>query len=132
MKRLILLLLALGSVGSLFSQEQSVMIKEPAEQCYQDLKQTLVVIRFDDAQMMVTSRPLVTTTSGNVLMFARVFPEKNDTSCKIVVGIESPDRSVSWNAANSSYLWQTAHTLAGKIESTRKAREKAAKKAAKE
>ena len=132
MKHFILIFLAACCIGSLSAQEQSVTIKEPAEQCYQDMKANLQVLRFDDAQMMVVSRPLLTTMSGNVEMVARVFPEKNDTQCKIVVAFDSPNHSVAWNAMGSNALWQSAHTLGAKIESTMKAREKAAKKATKQ
>jgi hypothetical protein len=132
MKHLILIFLAACSVSSLVAQEQSAIVKEPVEQCYQDLKANVQVLRFDDAQMMVVSRPLLTNLSGNVQMVVRVFQEKNDTECKIVVAFDSPDHSVAWNAMGSNALWRSAHSLAAKIESTMKAREKAAKKAAKE
>ncbi len=128
MKHLMLALLAVCSAGSLWAQ-QSVTVKEPSGQCYQDMKDSLPVIRFDDSQMMVVSRPLVTTTSGNVQIFARVFQEKHDTQCKIIVGIDSPDNSVAWNALNSSYLWRSAHLVAAKIDNVMKARQKAEKKA---
>ncbi len=109
--------------------QQSATVKEPVEQCYLDLKANLQeVIRWDDEHMTVTSRPLLTNMSGNVQVVTRLFQEKNDTECKIVVAFESPDHSVAWNAVNSSYLLRTASLYKAKIESTMKAREKAAKK----
>ena len=111
------------------SAQQSVTVKEPVEQCYQDLKANLPeAIRWDDEHMTVTSRPLLTTMSGSVQVVTRLFQEKNDTQCKIVVAIESPDRSVAWNAMNSGALLQTASLFKARIESQMKAREKAAKK----
>ena len=128
MKHLTVILFAVVSTASLYAQ-QSVTIKEPAEQCYLDLKANLPeAIRWDDAQMMVTSRPLLTTTSGNVQLVARVFPEQKDTQCKIVVAIDAPTNSESWNAANSSALWQNAHMFQARIDSAMKAREKKANK----
>jgi hypothetical protein len=135
MKHLLLIFLASYSISVLNAQEQSVTIKEPVEQCYQDLKATLPVIRFDDQHMTVVSRPLLTYTSGstgNLEMVVRLFPEKNDTECKLVVAFSSPEHSAAWNAMGSNYLWRNAHTMAGKIESVRKSREKAEKKAAKQ
>lgn len=127
MKYLVAIFLALFCVGSLWAQ-QSVTIKEPAEQCYQDLKANLPeAVRWDDKQMMVTSRPLVTLTTGNVQLLARVFQEQQDTTCKIVVAIDAPTGSPAWNAENSSWLWRNAHTFKARIESTMKAREKKAK-----
>jgi hypothetical protein len=82
--------------------------------------------------MMVVGRPLLTTMSGSVQMVARVFQEKNDTQCKIVVTFESPDHSVALNSLGSDALWKTVHQLGARIESTRKAREKAAKKSPKQ
>ncbi len=111
------------------SAQQSVTVKEPVEQCYQDLKANLPeAIRWDDERMTVTSRPLLTNMSGNVQVVTRLFQEKNDTECKIVIAFESPDHSVAWNAVNSSYLFRTASLFRARIESTMKAREKAAKK----
>jgi hypothetical protein len=53
-----------------------VTIKEPAEQCYQDLKSNLPeAIRWNDELMTVTSRPLVTTLSGSVQVITRIFTE---------------------------------------------------------
>ncbi len=129
MKRLILILFAVASIGSLHAQPQSVTIKEPAGQCYLDLKANLPeAIRWDDEQLMVRSRPLITTMSGNVEVVTRVFQEEKDTKCKIVVAIDSPDHSTAWNATNSSALWRIAHTMQARIESAMKAREKANKK----
>ena len=77
---LIFLLFAAASIGSLFAQE-SVIIKEPSEQCYQDLKANLPeAVRWDDKQHMVLSRPLATLVTGNVQIFAPVFQEAGDTS----------------------------------------------------
>jgi len=128
MKKLILIVFAIVSVGSL-SAQQSVTVKEPSGQCYQDLKANLPeAIRWDDEHMMVTSRPLVTTMSGNVQYVAQIFQEKNDTMCKIVVAIDAPTHSTAWNSANSSTLFRTAALFKARIESTMKAREKANKK----
>lgn len=128
MKQLVLILLAIVSIGSL-SAQQSVTIKEPAEQCYQDLKANLPeAIRWDDAQMAVESRPLLTTMSGNVQVIARIFQEKNDTQCKLVVAIDAPTHSEAWNATNSSALFRNASLFKARIESTMKAREKKNKK----
>ena len=127
MKRWVAFLLLLLGAGVLHAQE-SVTIKEPAEQCYQDLKANLPeAIRWDDKQMMVTSRPLVTLTTGNVQVVARVFQEQNNTSCRIVVGIDAPTQSPAWNAQNQSWLFRNAHMFKARIESTMKAREKKAK-----
>jgi hypothetical protein len=128
MKRLVLLLLAIVSIGSLYAQ-QSVTIKEPAEQCYQDLKANLPeAIRWDDEHMAVSSRPLFATPSGDVTLVTQIFQEKNDTECKLVVGIDAPTHSTAWNATNSSVLFRNASLAKARIQSAMKAREKASKK----
>jgi hypothetical protein len=128
MKHLVLMLFVTVSIGSLYAQ-QSVTIKEPAEQCYQDLKANLQeAIRWDDEHMMVTSRPLLTTMSGSVQLVTQIFPEKNNTECKLVMAIDAPNHSVAWNAENSGQLFRNASLLKARIESTMKARKKAGKK----
>ncbi|HEX4211312.1 MAG TPA: hypothetical protein VHY56_13030, partial [Candidatus Binataceae bacterium] len=128
LKHLVLILFALVSVGSLYAQ-QSVTIKEPAEQCYQDLKANLPeAVRWDDAHMAVSSRPLFATPSGDVQLITQIFQEKNDTMCKLVVAIDAPTHSTAWNATNSSTLFRNASLLKARIESAMKAREKADKK----
>jgi hypothetical protein len=133
MKHLLLILFAVASAAPLCAQQQSVMIKEPAGQCYQDLKSNLPeAIRWDDEQMMVTSRPLVTNLSGSVYVIARIFPEhgqdkkKNERveMCKIVVFIDAPERSTAWNAMNSSSLFRTASLMRARVKSVMKARGK--------
>jgi len=127
MKHLILTLFGIVSIGSL-SAQQSVTVNEPAGQCYQDLKANLPeAIRWDDGQMMVTSRPLLTNMSGNVEMVTRIFQEEHDTKCKIVVAINAPNNSVAWNAMNSNTLLRNASLMKAKIESVMKARAKANK-----
>jgi len=132
MKHLVFVLLTISSVAPLCAQE-SVTIKEPAEQCYQDLKSNLPeAIRWDDAQMTVTSRPIMTTLSGNVEVVARIFTEFGQDKktkekvemCKIVVAIDAPERRTAWNAMNSSPLMQQARLMKARIESTMKARKK--------
>ena len=132
MKPLLLVLFAVTSAAPLCAQ-QSVMIEEPAGQCYQDLKSNLPeAIRWDDEQMMVRSRPLVTTLSGNVEVVARIFPEHGQDKktkervemCRIVVAIYAPDRAATWNAMNSSSLFRNAHLLKARIESAMNARKK--------
>ena len=133
MKHLLLILFAVASAAPLCAQKQSVMINEPAGQCYQDLKANLPeAIRWDDEQMTVTSRPLVTTPSGSVEVIARIFPEhgqdkkKNERveMCKIVVAIDAPEHSTAWNAMNSSWLFRTASLMKARVESAMKARKK--------
>ena len=133
MKHLLLILFAVASAAPLCAQQQSVMIKEPAGQCYQDLKSNLPeAIRWDDEQMTVTSRPLVTNLSGSVYVIARIFPEhgqdkkKNERveMCKIVVAIDAPEHSTAWNAMNSSWLFRTASLMKARVESAMKARKK--------
>ena len=126
------LLLTIVSVAPLHAQE-SVTIKEPAEQCYQDLKSNLPeAIRWDDQQMAVASRPLVTTLSGNVEVVARIFTEfgkdkktkEKVEMCKIVVAVNAPVHTAAWNAMNSSPLFQEASLMKARIESAMKARKK--------
>jgi hypothetical protein len=132
MKYLILVFLTLSSVAPLCAQE-SVMIKEPAEQCYQDLKSNLPeAIRWNDEQMTVTSRPLMTTMSGNVQVIARIFTEFGQDKktkekvemCKIVIAIDAPEHGTAWNAMNSSPLLQQARLMKARVESAMKARNK--------
>lgn len=132
MKNLLLILFAVAAAAPLCAQ-QSVMIKEPAGQCYQDLKSTLPeAIRWNDEQMMVTSQPLLTTPSGNVEVVARIFPEHGQDKktnervemCKIVVAIYAPEHSTAWNAMNSSWLLRNASLMKARIESAMKARGK--------
>jgi hypothetical protein len=132
MKLLLLLTLALTFVKSSFAQ-QSVVINEPSEQCYQDLKTNLSeAYQWNDAQRVVTFRPLATLPSGNIQLTARIFQEAGDKKCKLVVGYDSPEEQAGLNAANSSFLFRNAHLIAGRIDSARKAREKDEKKKAKE
>ena len=132
MKHLVLIFLTVFSVAPLCAQE-SVTIKEPAEQCYQDLKSNFPeAIRWNDEQRTVSSRPLVTTLSGSVQMIARIFTEfaqdkktkEKVEMCKIVVAIDAPEHRTGWNAMNSSPLMQQARLMKARIESTMKARKK--------
>jgi hypothetical protein len=125
---------AVACATPLFAQEQSVMIKEPAGYCYQDLKANLPeAIRWNDEQMMVTSRPLLTTLSGNVEVVARIFPEHGQDKktkervemCKLLIYVAAPEHSVAWNSMNSSWLFRNALLMKARIESAMKAREKA-------
>jgi len=132
MKHWLLILLAVSSAAPLCGQ-QAVTIREPAEQCYQDLKSTLPeAIRWNDKQMTVTSRPLVTTLSGDVEVVARIFTEFGEDKktkekiemCKIVVMINAPEHATAWNAMNSSPLLQQASLMKARIESAIKERKK--------
>ncbi len=133
MKHLLLILFAVVSAATLCAQEQSVMVKEPAGQCYLDLKAHLPeAIRWDDNQMLVRSRPLVTTMAGNVEVIARIFPEygldkktkERVEMCKITVMIYAPQYSTAWNSWNSSSLFQTASLLKARVEGAMKTRKK--------
>lgn len=133
MKNLLLIVFAVAFAAPLCAQ-QSVMIKEPAGQCYLDLKSSLPeAIRWDDEQMTVTSRPLLTTAAGNVDVVVRIFPEhgvdkktkERVEMCKLLVAIYAPDeRSTAWNAMNTSWLFRNASLMKARIESVMKAREK--------
>ena len=136
MKHLVLVFLTVSWVAPLCAQE-SVTIKEPAEQCYQDLKSNLPeAIRWNDQQMTVTSRPLVTTLSGSVQMITRIFTEFGQDKktkekveiCRIVVAIDAPERAMAWNAMNSSALLRQASLMKARIESVMKARDRRDKK----
>jgi hypothetical protein len=132
MKHLVLVLLTVFSAAPLSAQE-SVTIKEPAEQCYQDLKSNFPeAVRWNDEQRTVSSRPLVTTLSGSVQVITRIFTEfaqdkktkEKVEICRLVVGIDAPDRAVTWNAMNSSALLQQANLMKARIDSVMKARDK--------
>ncbi len=134
MKHWVLFFLTISFVVPLCAQE-SVTIQEPAEQCYQDLKSNLPeAIRWNDKQLTVTSRPLRTTMSGSVEMVARIFTEFGQDKktkekveiCRIVVGIDAPERGTAWNALNSSVLLQQASLMKARVESAMKARNKKA------
>ena len=136
MKHLVLIFLTVFSVAPLCAQE-SVTIKEPAEQCYEDLKSNFPeAIRWNDEQRTVTSRPLVTTLSGSVQVVTRIFTEfaqdkktkEKVEICRLVVGIDAPDRAVAWNAMNSSALLRQASLMKARIESVMKARDRRDKK----
>jgi hypothetical protein len=81
---------------------------------------------------MVSSRPLLTTLSGNVEVIARIFPEhvldkktnERVEACKIVVAISPPEHSTAGNAMESRYLLRTASLLKARVEVARKARGK--------
>jgi hypothetical protein len=132
MKHLVFALLAISNVALLCAQE-SVTIKEPAEQCYQDLKSNLPeALGWDDTHLTVTSRPLMTTLSGNVYVVARIlttFGQDKKTKekveiCRIVVGIDAPEHGTAWNAMNSGVLLQQAGMMKARVESAMKARNK--------
>jgi len=132
MKNVLLIFFTVAFAAPLCAQE-SVIIKEPPPQCYEDLKSTLPeAIRWDDKQMTVTSRPVVTTMSGNVDVVTRIFLEYGQDKetkervemCKIVVAVYAPDNQAAWNAINSSWLLRNANLMKARIESVMKAREK--------
>ena len=133
MKNLLLIVFAIACAAPLCAQ-QSVMIKEPAGQCYLDLKSTLPeAIRWDDEQMTVTSRPLLTTAAGNVDVVARIFPEhgldkktnQQVEMCKLMVALSAPEeRSTALNEVNSGWLFRNASLMKARIESAMKARAK--------
>jgi hypothetical protein len=132
MKHLPLVLLTVSCVAPLWAQ-QSVTVNEPAEQCYEDLKSNMPeAIRWNDTQLTVTSRPLVTRLSGSVYMVARIFTEFGQDKktkekveiCRIVVGIDAPERGTAWNAMNSGSLLREANMMRARIESAMKARKK--------
>lgn len=132
MKHLVLVLVAMSNAVPLYAQE-SVTIKEPAEQCYQDLKSNLPeAVGWDDAHMTVTSMPVMTTLSGSAYVVARILTEFEQDKktkekmqmCKIVVAIDDPEHSMAWNAMNSSRLRQLASLMKARIESTIKSRNK--------
>ena len=133
MKHLVFVLLIVSSAARLSAQE-SVTVNEPAEQCYQDLKANLPeAVRWNDGQMTVTSRPLMTTLSGgNVYVVARIFTEfgvdkktkEKVEICRILVSIDAAERGTAWNALNSSALIRQANQMKARIESAMKARKK--------
>jgi hypothetical protein len=132
MKSLLFIVFAVVSAIPLCAQE-SVTVKEPAGQCYADLKANLPeAIRWNDSNMNVTSRPLITTMAGNVEVVAQIVPEHATDKktkeqvevCKIIVGITSREHSTAWNDLNSSPLRQTASLMKARIESAMKARAK--------
>jgi len=132
MKKLLPVLLAVAFAVPLCAQ-QSVIIKEPAGQCYQDLKANLPeAIRWDDQQMMVSSRPLLTTMSGNFAIVARIFPQhvvdkktkEKVEACELLVAMDAPEHSTAANALTSSQLFQIASLMKARIESAMKARQK--------
>jgi len=115
------------------SAQESVTVNEPTPQCYDDLKLTLPeAIRWDDEHMMVRSRPLMTTMSGNVEVVARILQEYGQDKktkervemCRIVVSIDAPVSSTAWNDINSGRLFQMAGMMKARIESVMKARAK--------
>jgi len=57
-----------------------------------------------------------------------VFQEAGDTKCKLVVGFDSPEHEAALNNVNSGFLFRNVHLLAARIDTARKAREKAEKK----
>lgn len=133
MKNLLLIVFAMVCAIPLCAQE-SVMIKESAAQCYLDLKSTLPeAIRWDDQQMMVTSRPLLTTAAGSIEVVARIFPEhgvdkktnERVEMCRLLLAIYAPDEhSTALNAINTSWLFRNASLMKARIESAMKARKK--------
>ncbi len=133
MKHLVLVFLTVFSVAPLLCAQESVTIKEPAERCYEDLKSNFPeAVRWNDEQRTVTSRPLVTTLSGSVQIITRIFTEfaqdkktkEKVEICRLVVGIDAPDRAVAWNAMNSSALLRQASLMGARIDSVMKSRNK--------
>jgi hypothetical protein len=132
MKSLLFIVFAVVSAIPLCAQE-SVTVKEPAGQCYADLKANLPeAIRWNDSNMNVTSRPLLTTTAGNVEMIAQIVPEHGVDKktkeqvevCKIVVGISSREHQTAYNELNSSWLRRNASLMKARVESAMKTRAK--------
>src|SRR5574337_274723 len=118
MRYLVLILLAVACAVPLAAQE-SVIIKEPAGQCYQDLKSALPgpqAIRWDDEHMTVTTLPLISTMEGDLDWVVQIFPEpavnkktkERVEVCKLVVGFISPEHATAWNARYSGQLHQEA------------------------
>ena len=132
MKNLLWIVFAVVAAIPLCAQE-SVTVNEPAGQCYADLKANLPeAIRWNDANMNVISRPLITTMAGNVEMFAQIVPEQGVDKktkqpmeiCKIVVGISSQEHQTAYNELNSSRLRQTASLMKARVEGAMKQRAK--------
>ena len=137
MKHLLFIFFAIALATPLFAQ-QSVIIKEPAGQCYEDLKTALPspqAIRWNDEQMSVTTLPLIATMEGELDWVVRIFPEpavnkktkEKVEVCKLVVGFVSPEHATAWNAGYSGQLHQEASVLKARIESAMKEREKKAR-----
>ncbi len=108
-----------------------VTVKEPKEQCYQDLKTVLPgAIRWDDEHFTVYGAPF-DVLGGEVKLFVEARKSDKPDSCDLLVAVESfgsMDRT-TWDSRNQFDLQKIAALLKAKIVSEMKHREKQQRKA---
>ncbi len=127
--------LLIVSLGKTARAEEWASVKEPVDQCYQDMKLALPeAVKWDDAHRMVEGG-CRTSRSGDACFNVEVVSEDtwdkkkknpNPNHCLIVVSITSSpflkSDTQAWNQANSASERRIATTIAAKIESIMKHR----------
>lgn len=122
--------LFLLAVAPLFGQG-TVTLKEPKEQCYQDLKTVLPqAVRWDDEHYTVYGAPF-NAVGGEVKLFIEARKSDKPDSCDLLVAIDSMGSMghTTWDARNQFDLQRIAAQLKAQIVSVMKKREKGERKA---
>lgn len=122
--------LLIVSLGKTACAQEWASVKEPVDQCYQDMKLALPdAVKWDDAHRMVEGG-CRTSMAGDACFTVQALSEEtwdkkkknpNPNHCLIVVSVtESPflkGTRQTWNQANSASERRIATTIAAKIES---------------
>jgi len=121
--------LLIVSFGRTAYAEEWASVKEPVDQCYQDMKLALPeAVKWDDANRKVEGG-CRTSRTGDACYTIRVLSEDtwdkkkknpNPNHCLIVVSVTTgpflKGSNLAWNEANSSSERRIASTIAAKIE----------------
>jgi tetratricopeptide (TPR) repeat protein len=121
--------LLIVSLGKTACAEEWASVKEPVDQCYQDMKLALPeAVKWDDAHRMVEGG-CRTSRNGDACYTIKALSEDtwdkkkknpNPNHCLIVVSVTTSPflkgSNLAWNEANSSSERRIASTIAAKIE----------------
>jgi len=132
---LVLSALLIVSFGKAACGQQWASVREPVDQCYQDMKSALPeAVKWNDAHRMVEGA-CRTSMAGDACFTAQALSEEtwdkkkknpNPNHCLIVVSVTASTflkgSSLAWNQANSSAEQRIASMIAAKIEAIMKQR----------
>jgi len=132
---LVLSALLIVSFGKAACGQQWASVREPVDQCYQDMKSALPeAVKWNDAHRMVEGA-CRTSMAGDACFTAQALSEEtwdkkkknpNPNYCLIVVSVTSgtflKGSNLAWNQANSGSERRIASMIAAKIEAIMKQR----------
>src|SRR5690242_9535861 len=127
--------LLIVSLGKTVRAQEWATVKEPVDQCYQDMKLAIPeAVKWDDAHRMVeggcsTSRSgaaCFTVEAQSAETWDKKTKSRNPNHCRIVVSVTKgpflSGSSVAWNQVNSASERRIATSIAAKIETIMKHR----------